>query len=126
MAFCQFCDPSDITVRYITAQKRLQAVGFLKGCPGCPKAPIYIAGRVTDAFGTPLAGVRLVCYNDWYRYPVVLSKVSGEYDFAIIQAEATWFVEVVDTAGTPISPQAAVQIDPTEACWLRLDWQRVD
>jgi hypothetical protein len=116
--------PTPNTYRFLPAGPAYADPG--KGCPGCPKAPIYIAGRVTDAFGTPLAGVRLVCYNDWYRYPVVLSKVSGEYDFAIIQAEATWFVEVVDTTGTPISPQAAVQIDPAEACWLRLDWQRID
>jgi hypothetical protein len=50
-------------------------------CPGCPRAPGYIVGRVVNAAGQPLPGVRLVCYNEWYRYPVVGTKGSGEYDF---------------------------------------------
>lgn len=95
-------------------------------CPGCPRAPGYIVGRVVDVGGVPLAGVRLVCYNDWHRYPVVGTKGSGEYDFPILQAEATWYVAVLDEADQPISPQAPVQFNPLEACWYRLDWQRID
>jgi hypothetical protein len=95
-------------------------------CPGCPRAPGYIVGRVVDAGGQPLAGVRLVCYNDWHRYPVVGSKGGGEYDFPILQAEATWYVTILDEADRPISPEAPVHFNPLEACWYRLDWQRID
>jgi hypothetical protein len=81
---------------------------------------------VLDAAGQPLAGVRLVCYNDWHRYPVVGSKGSGEYDFPVLQTEATWYVVVLDEADQPLSQPAAVNFNPSEACWYRLDWQRVD
>lgn len=73
-----------------------------------------------------MAGVRLVCYNEWHRYPVVASKTSGEYDFAIIQAEATWYVVMLDQAGFSISPEVAVHFDPQETCRYILDWRRVD
>lgn len=95
-------------------------------CPGCPRAPGYITGRVVDASGAPLAGVRLVCYNDWHRYPVVGSKGGGEYDFSILQAAATWYVVILNEADQPLSPATPVQFDPLEACWYRLDWQRLD
>jgi hypothetical protein len=95
-------------------------------CPGCPRAPGYITGRVVDAGGNPLPGVRLVCYNDWHRYPVVGSKGGGEYDFPILQAEATWYVVILDEADRPISSEAPVHFNPLEACWYRLDWQRID
>jgi len=95
-------------------------------CPGCPRAPGYIVGRVVDAGGNPLPGVRLVCYNDWHRYPVVGNKGGGEYDFPILQAEATWYVVILDEADQPVSPEAPVHFNPLEACWYRLDWQRID
>jgi hypothetical protein len=95
-------------------------------CPGCPKAPAYIVGRVADAAGNALVGVRLVCYNEWHRYPVVASKAGGEYDFAIIQAETAWYVAVVDQADQPISPLEAVPFNPQQSCRYILDWQRVD
>ena len=95
-------------------------------CPGCPRAPGYITGRVLDAAGCPLAGIRLVCYNDWHRYPVVGSKGSGEYDFPILQAEATWYVVILDELDQPLSQPTAVNFNPAEACWYRLDWQQVN
>ncbi|MEW5959226.1 MAG: hypothetical protein AB1801_15965 [Chloroflexota bacterium] len=95
-------------------------------CSGCPRAPGYIIGRVVDAGGNPVAGVRLACYNEWHRYPVVGTKGSGEYDFPIIQAEAAWTVVVLDEADQPLSPEAPVHFNPLEACWYRLDWQRID
>jgi hypothetical protein len=95
-------------------------------CPGCPRAPGYIAGRVVDKEGNGLVGVRLVCQNDWHRYPVVGTKGGGEYDFPILQAEAIWYVAVVDEADQPISPEVPVYFAPLEACWYRLDWQRMD
>jgi hypothetical protein len=95
-------------------------------CPGCPRAPGYITGRVVDAGGNPLPGVRLVCYNDWHRYPVVGSKGGGEYDFPILQAETTWYIVILDEVDQPVSPEAPVHFNPLEACWYRLDWQRID
>jgi hypothetical protein len=62
---------------------------------------------VLDAAGNPLAGVRLVCYNGWHRYPVVASKGGGEYDFAII-------------------PEATVVFDPQQTCRYILDWWQVN
>jgi hypothetical protein len=95
-------------------------------CPGCPRAHAYIVGHVHDAAGNPLVGVRLVCYNDWHRYPVVASKAGGEYDFAIIQADTTWYVVVLDQSDRPISPEVAVRFDLQETCRYILDWRRVD
>jgi hypothetical protein len=96
-------------------------------CPECPRAPAYIIGTVRDAGGNPLGGVRLVCYNDWHRYPVVGSKGGGEvgqYDFPIIQATATWYVVVLDETDCPISPEAAVVFDPLVSCRYIQDWRR--
>jgi hypothetical protein len=95
-------------------------------CPGCPKAPAYIVGHVSDAGGHPLAGVRLVCYNEWHRYPVVASKGGGEYDFPIIQADTTWYVVVLSQADEPISPEVPVSFSLQESCRYILDWRRVD
>jgi len=95
-------------------------------CPGCPYAPAYIVGRITDAAGNPLSGVRLACYNEWHRYPVVASKAGGEYDFAINQAETTWYVVVLDQNDQPISPEVAVHFDPHETCRYILDWRRLN
>lgn len=93
-------------------------------CPGCGRAPAFIVGRVVDAAGNPLPGVRLVCYNEWHRYPVVASKGGGEYDFNISQAETTWYVVVVDEADQPVSPEAAVPFNPAESCRYILNWQQ--
>jgi len=95
-------------------------------CPGCPRAPGYIVGRVVDKEGNGVVGVRLVCYNDWHRYPVVGTKGGGEYDFPILQAEATWYVVVLDGKDQPISPEAPVYFNPLKACWYRLDWQGIN
>jgi len=96
-------------------------------CPGCPRAGAYIVGTVRDAGGNPLGGVRLVCYADWHRYPVVGSKGGGEvgqYDCRIDQANATFYVVVLDEAGRPISPEAAVDFDLLVSCRYIQDWQR--
>lgn len=93
-------------------------------CPSCPLAPAYIVGHVTDAAGNPLAGVRLVCYNEWHRYPVVASKGGGEYDFMITQADTTWYVVVLDQGDQPISPEAPVTVSLSESCRYVLNWQR--
>jgi hypothetical protein len=79
---------------------------------------------VTDAAGNPLVGVRLVCYNEWYRHPVVASKGGGEYDFLIIQADTTWYVVVLDRNDQPVSPEAPVTVNLLESCRYILDWRR--
>jgi hypothetical protein len=96
-------------------------------CPGCPRAGAYIVGTVRDAGGNPLGGVRLVCYADWHRYPVVGSKGGGEvgqYDCRIDQANATFYVVVLDEADRPISPEAAVEFDLLVSCRYIQDWRR--
>ena len=81
-------------------------------------------GHVNDAGGNPLTGVRLVCYNEWHRYPVVASKGGGEYDFPITQADTTWYVVVVDANDQPLSPEAPVTVNLQESCRYILDWRR--
>jgi hypothetical protein len=96
-------------------------------CPGCPRAGAYIIGTVRDAGGNPLGGVRLVCYADWHRYPVVGSKGGGEvgqYDCRIDQANATFYVVVLDEADRPISSEAAVDFDLLVSCRYIQDWRR--
>jgi hypothetical protein len=96
-------------------------------CPGCPRAGAYIVGTVRDAGGNPLGGVRLVCYADWHRYPVVGSKGGGEvgqYDCRIDQANATFYVVVLDEADRPISPEAVVDFDLLVSCRYIQDWRR--
>ncbi len=95
-------------------------------CPSCPYAPAYIVGNVIDAAGNPLAGVRLVCYNEWHRYPIVATKGGGEYDFIILQADTTWYVVVLDQNDRPVSPEALVTVSLVESCRYVLNWQRVD
>jgi hypothetical protein len=95
-------------------------------CPGCSLAPAFIVGRVVDAAGNPLAGVRLVCYNEWHRYPVVASKAGGEYDFNIIQAVTRWYVVVLDQTDGPISPEVAVPFDLSESCRYILNWKQAN
>lgn len=67
-----------------------------------------------------------MCYNEWHRYSVVASKGGGEYDFAIIQADTTWTVVVLDEADWPISPEVPVPFCLQDACRYILDWQRTD
>ncbi len=96
-------------------------------CPGCPRAGAYIVGTVRDAGGNPLGGVRLVCYADWHRYPVVGSKGGsevGQYNCRIDQANATFYVVVLDEADHPISPEAAVDFDLLVSCRYIQDWRR--
>ena len=70
--------------------------------------------------------MRLVCYNEWHRYPVVASKGGGVYDFPITQANTTWTVVVVDQNDQPISPEAHVPFELLVSCRYILDWRRVD
>jgi hypothetical protein len=81
---------------------------------------------VLDAAGNPLVGVRLVCYNEWHRYPIVASKGRGEYDFLITQADTTWYVVVLDQNDQPLSLPVPVTVRLTESCRYLLDWRRVD
>jgi hypothetical protein len=83
-------------------------------------------GHVVDVVGNPPAGVRLVCYNEWHRYPIAASKGGGEYDFNIIQAETTWYIVVLNEADEPISPEVAVPFHLSESCRYILNWQRAN
>jgi hypothetical protein len=59
-------------------------------------------------------------------YPGRPGTGRGEYDFPILQAAATWYVVILDEADQPLSSAEPVHFDPLEACWYRLDWQRID
>jgi hypothetical protein len=83
-----------------------------------------VVGQVRDSGGNPLVGVRLICYNDWHRYPTVASGAGGQYDFPIIQANTTWYVAIVDASDQPISPLAAVEMNLDVSCRYILDWIR--
>jgi hypothetical protein len=55
-----------------------------------------------------------------------MRRSESEYDFPILQAEATWYVVILDEADQLVGPEAPVHFNPLEACWYQLDWQRID
>lgn len=95
-------------------------------CPG-PS----IRGTVRDAAGNPLAGVRLWRYDQWGNDQTVESKSGagdlGQYDFPLGDTPNVHYVQVVDAAGSAISPVVEVQhrqgSAPDATChWI--DWVR--
>ncbi len=105
-----------------------QGPDFSKGCNGH-----YIYGYIYDRNGNPLPGV-LVHVFDYYGndFAPAVSKVDppGWYDVLISGQRNTWVVEVVDEAGNQLSPRVEVLntgrfVEGQEACWHRVDFQRV-
>ena len=93
------------------------------GRPGC----CYIFGRVRDANGNLLEGVRIQASNQWNTLPPATTKGGAEagwYDITIGQDKVTWYVILVDAAGNQISSQAVVNFDTSVAGWYQVDWQR--
>lgn len=87
----------------------------------------YVYGTVKDAAGNGLEGVLVQAFNEWSTFPPALTKgggESGKYDIPIGREQVTWYVMIVDQAGTQISPQVQLQWNPDEANGFRIDWQR--
>jgi len=87
----------------------------------------YVIGMVKDAAGNGLEGVRVQAFNEWETKPPALTKGGaelGEYDIPVGDVAVTWYVMIVDQAGTQISPQVQIQWNPDEANGFRIDWQR--
>jgi len=88
----------------------------------------YIYGTVKDAVGNGLEGVQVQAFNEWTTFPPALTKGGaelGKYDIPIGREVVTWYVRIVDQAGTQISPQVQIQWNPDQANGFRIDWQRI-
>jgi hypothetical protein len=76
-------------------------------CPGA-----YIIGRVLNAAGGPVAGVRLTMVDQWGNRAEAVSKSGatdfGMYDFPLNPFANRYTVTVMDGAGRPISPPVTV------------------
>ena len=91
--------------------------------PGC----CYVFGTIRDAKGNPLEGVLIRASNQWTTLSPATSKGGaeiGQYDIPISQDKVTWYVILVDAAGSQISSQAVVNFDASVAGWYRVDWER--
>jgi hypothetical protein len=95
-------------------------------CPG-----VYILGRVVDAAGNPLTGVRLWLVDEWGNESTAQVKTApgeaGRYDFPLFGPPRRYFLSVVDASGHPISPRIEIRhgldANSQAAChWA--DWQR--
>ncbi len=84
-----------------------QPVTHHRDCPGH-----YIVGRVLNAAGGPVAGVRLVMVDQWGNRAEAISKSGatdfGMYDFPLNHFANRYTVTVVDGAGRPLSPAVTV------------------
>jgi hypothetical protein len=84
-----------------------QPVTHHRDCPGN-----YIIGRVLNAAGGPVAGVRLTMVDQWGNRAEAVSKSGasdyGNYDFLLNPFANRYTVTVVDGSGRPISPPVTV------------------
>lgn len=85
-----------------------QPITHHSDCPGN-----YIVGRVLNAAGGPVAGVRLLMVDQWGNRAEAVSKSGatdyGHYDFPLNPFANRYTVTVVDAAGRPLS--AGVTVD---------------
>lgn len=91
--------------------------------PGC----CYIYGTIRDAAGNGLEGVQVQISNEWNPPVLVVSKGGvdlGNYDIPIGRDLITWYIILVDAAGSQISTQVQIQFDPNAGNAYRVDWQR--
>ncbi len=84
-----------------------QPVTNHRECPGN-----YIIGRVLNAAGGPVAGVRLTMVDQWNNRAEAVSKSGaadyGSYDFPLNAFANRYTVTVVDGSGRPISAPVTV------------------
>jgi penicillin-binding protein 1C len=85
-----------------------QPVTHHRECPGN-----YIMGRVLNAAGGPVAGVRLTMVDQWGNRAEAVSKSGatdyGSYDFPLNPFANRYTVTVVDGSGRPISAPVTVE-----------------
>ncbi len=85
-----------------------QPVTHHRDCPGN-----YIIGRVLNAAGGPVAGVRLTMVDEWNNRAEAVSKSGaadfGAYDFLLNPFANRYTVTVVDGSGRPISAPVTVE-----------------
>lgn len=94
-----------------------------------PSYPIccYIYGTVKDAAGNGLEGISVQASNEWTPPAIALSKGGaelGQFNIPVGRDQVTWYIVIVDAAGTQISSQVQVQWNPEQANGFRIDWQR--
>jgi hypothetical protein len=84
-----------------------QPVTHHRDCPGT-----YIMGRVLNAAGGPVAGVRLTMVDQWGNRAEAVSKSGaadyGAYDFLLNPFANRYTITVVDGSGRPISAPVTV------------------
>jgi len=88
----------------------------------------YIRGTVYDAQGNRQAGVRVRLYSDWERDEIRETKGTvidlGEYNFVMGYDSGLYRLEIVDSAGRPLS--LPHNVDYKAGCTVYIDWQRVE
>ena len=94
------------------------------GNPNC----CYIRGTVRDAAGNGLEGLLVKGFHEWNRdLPPAVTKggaEAGQYDIPIGRDTVTWYVMIVDAAGSQISSQVQIQVNVEAAGTYRVDWVR--
>ncbi len=94
----------------------------------CGRASALIYGRVRDAQGGNLEGVRVRVSDQWGNVAEAVSKggdEAGYYDGVRGMESVTWWVVVVDRAGNPLSPVVTIEpVQDAAGCWYQLDWRR--
>lgn len=84
-----------------------QPVTHHRDCPGN-----YIIGRVLNAAGGPVSGVRLTIVDQWGNRAEAISKSGatdfGAYDFPLNSFANRYTLTVVNGSGRPISPPVTV------------------
>lgn len=92
--------------------------------PPCEQRGL-IRGRVFDAQEQGLGDLRVHLFNDFgysvFFYTWVDNPV-GYYEFFMGPQSGTFHLQIVDTAGQPISPAADVKYEG--GCVSEVDWQR--
>jgi membrane peptidoglycan carboxypeptidase len=92
-----------LSYRYVVSQPVLSH----SQCPGH-----YIVGSVHDLNGNPQSGVHLVLVDQWGNRADAVTKAApsdfGRYDFPINSIPSTYTLQIVNDAGTAISPPIAI------------------
>lgn len=93
----------------------------------CGQTVAYIRGTVYDAQGNKQAGVKVRLYSNWVSPRITETKGAiidiGQYNFVMGQDSGPYLLEIVDSAGRPLS--LPYNVDYKAGCTVYIDWQRV-